>query len=207
MSQNHVTELATIKLNDQCDLASTRDALTKCFTLQDAWIAEHSPALARDNRRHTVVYADDAAIPKVLYFLASWNSAAHHYEWIASEENRQCGELLKPLLSTEPGAVALLHLDSASREPYFTDIVSDNVWYVTRCIVPPLKKTAMQERYKQVEGSQKTHICWAGWNAESPSETAEFVLFRTSQVPEESLKEVLDLSTSCERLTILPTTI
>ncbi|CEJ89747.1 hypothetical protein VHEMI05572 [[Torrubiella] hemipterigena] len=207
MSTAFVTECATLKLNEQCSLPVIKDILAKCFTIQDGWIAEHDPSLAKDNRRHTIVYTDNATKPQVLYFLASWHSAKHHYEWIATEENRQCGELLKPILSSEPGAVALLHLHSASREPCFADITGGEVWHVTRMLVPSAKKAETQQHYQEIERSQESQSCWAGWNAELPPEQDEFVVFQSSKLAEETFREVLSLNTSCEKLTIFATTI
>jgi heme-degrading monooxygenase HmoA len=188
------TEHALLPLASDVAPADVLALINGARAKQDVWYAKLHSNLPADQLERPDIILQQVEDPSAVLILAQWASAAEHWQWIGSEENKAIMEKLIPYISTETERpVVLFHVDAVVLGPN-TNTDTDNgdaarfllrdspIISVGRMAVDSAKKEHFVAKFNEVKGILEDFASpfgvRGGWRIEKEGEgTDEFVLF------------------------------
>jgi hypothetical protein len=205
------TELAFLPTRPGAAIAAAADIMRRCLDIQDAWCAEHVPAMPRGARARGALFLQQVEDPAITLLTAHWDSVSQHHEWIASDANKNAFGSLGEHFDLH-GAVFFHVADTAAfgaggGAAAAATVQDSPLVGVTRIAVPSTKKTEFGQAYGAAEAArrgEKQAVVHGGWRVEKAAgkeDEDEFVVVEgrdSAASDEESWLEGIVGATSLE---------
>lgn len=153
-----VTEIAVLHASAGRVSDELRQSLVEASKVQETWLANNFPSSPSSDAERGVAMFEQVEDPAKLLITARWDSAAAHWQWINSEENKGVMDSIKNQIAMDgENHTVLRHVEGelfAGPAPEgITHMLDAPFVSVSRLYVPAENKPAADAIIKEVAGA------------------------------------------------------